>query len=46
MPNLETLGGQENAVKREIRSGSGAAIDDIKKQSEDEPNSCDPDICE
>jgi hypothetical protein len=46
MPKLEAVAGQAGAVKRTIRSGSGAAPGDVKKQNEDAPNVCGPDTCE
>jgi thymidylate synthase len=42
MPKLETIATNTLLPKRDIRSGSGAQLGDIKKLEADKPNICDP----
>ena len=42
MPKLEEIAGPTLAVKKDIRSGSGAQLGDIRKLAESDPNACGP----
>ena len=42
MPKLEEIAGKTLAVKKDIRSGSGAQLGDVKKLNDEMPNVCGP----